>query len=273
MDSPDLETMSPKLKESAPKHSDQEASKPDGDVIVISQTTLYFALTAFLFFIAGFAVAWLLFVTSTQNVASSAAVAAVSTAITGLLNGGPTPTPIPRQDVKFAPDSASWGPANAKVTLVEFSDFQCPYCEAFFQTSYALIKNNYANKIRFVFQNYPLVDVHPQADEAANAAACAKEQNKFWEYHDELFNHQSDLSHDALVKYAQDVSVSDVKQFTDCLDSRKYESTIQAQLDAGSGYSVSGTPTFFINGNILVGAQTYATFKKAIDAELSLVSN
>ncbi len=246
--------------------------KSPGDVIVISQTTLYVFLTALVFFAAGFGVAWMVFSSngnSTANAASTAAAQAVTTAIAQLVAAQPTATLIPRQDVKFAPDSSSWGPADAKVTIVEYSDFQCPYCEDFFQHTYPQIKQNYSDKIRFVFQYFPLTEIHPDADEAANAAACAKEQNKFWEYHDELFNNQSDLSPTALVKYAQAVKIGDLNQFSSCLDAKKYESTIQSQIQAGSGYFVSGTPTFFVNGNILIGAQPYAAFKQMIDAALA----
>jgi len=270
---PEQPSIEPLPREVIPEQTVQtapaSAPQPADDVIVISRAVVYVFLSAIVFFVVGFGVAWLVFAGGAET-AKNAADQAVRTAVAELVNGGPTPTAIPQQDVKFSPDSSSWGPADAKVTIVEYSDFQCPFCESFFQQTYPLIKQNYGDKIRFVFQFYPLTQIHPDADAAANAAACAKEQNKFWEYHDELFNNQSDLSHDALVKYAQSVKVADIKQFTTCLDAKKYESTIQSEIQAGSNYFVNGTPTFFVNGNILVGAQTYATFKTQIDYALAV---
>jgi protein-disulfide isomerase len=244
----------------------------DGDVIVINTITIYFFLTGILFFVAGFAVSWVVASSRADDV-SSAARQAVQTAVAGLpLSGGVaaafTPTDVPRQDIKFDASSPSWGPANAKVTVVEYSDFQCPYCEIFFQQTYPQIRKKYGDQIRFVYQYYPLSGIHPDANAAANAAACADEQGKFWDYHDTLFTNQSDLSHDALIKYAQQVKVGDIAQFTTCLTSSKYQSKVDGQENAGSGYQVSGTPTFFINGNILVGAQTFQTFDSMISAEL-----
>ena len=261
-----------------PIHSPEpepNAESQPGDVIVISQSTFYYFLTGLLFFIAGFAVAWVTFATRNddiKNAASSAAQQAVQTAIAEAVSGstGPTPTPIPRQDIKFDKDSPAWGSPNAKITIVEFSDFQCPYCEQFYQNAYPLIKKNYGDKVRFVFQNYPL-DIHQDALPAANAAACAAEQGKFWEYHDYLFSHQTDLSHDTLIKNAQTVNMPNIKQFTDCFNANKYDEKIKSEIDAGSAYSVGGTPTFFINGTYLAGAQPYSTFKKVIDSELELV--
>jgi protein-disulfide isomerase len=250
------------------------AESHPGDVIVISQSTVYYFLTGLLFFIAGFAVAWVTFATRNEdikNAASSAAQQAVQTAIAEAVGRpAPTATPVPRQDIKFDKDSPAWGSPNAKITIVEYSDFQCPYCEQFYQNAYPLIKKNYGDKVRFVFQNYPL-DIHPDAAPAANAAACAEEQGKFWEYHDYLFSHQTDLSHDALIKDAQAVNVGNIKQFTDCFNANKYDEKIKSQIDAGSAYSVGGTPTFFINGTYLAGAQPYSLFKKVIDSELELV--
>ena len=247
----------------------------DGDVIIINTVTAYFFVTAIVFFVAGFALAWIVASSRAVDIASVASGAAregAQTAVAGLqLSGGAaafTPTPIPRQEIKFDPNSPSWGPTNAKVTIVEYSDFQCPYCEIFFSQTYPEIRKKYGDKIRFVYQYYPLTGIHPDANASANAAACADEQGKFWDYHDALFKNQSDLSHAALIKYAQQTNIGNIQQFTSCIDSAKYQTKIDAQETAGTGYQVSGTPTFFINGNILVGAQTFQTFDSMISAEL-----
>src|SRR5260221_10425 len=134
----------------------------------------------------------------------------------------------------------SWGPADARVTVVEFSDFQCPYCESFYTNTYSKLKQTYGDKIHFVYRHYPLPQ-HQDAEPAANAAECAKEQGKFWEYHDVLFSNQNNLSHDAFIEYANLVKVGNVDQFTKCIDSKKYQSVIDADQQAGNDYFVSGT--------------------------------
>jgi protein-disulfide isomerase len=263
---------------------DERSDEPKpGDVIVISQTTVYYFVIAVLFFIAGFAVAWITFSTTTDSkfanlrdqvitAASSAARESVATALAGVAAGSavaiqPTPTPVPRQNVSVG-QGAAWGSPNAKVTIVEFSDFQCPFCEMFFSDTYQLLRQQYGDKIRFVYRHFPISAIHPYALGAALASECANEQGKFWEYHDTLFSNQSNLTKDALLQYADKVKVPDTKQFAQCLDSQKYLSKIQNDLKEGTGYSVEGTPTFFINGNILVGAQPFANFAAAIDSEL-----
>jgi protein-disulfide isomerase len=136
--------------------------------------------------------------------------------------------------------------------------------------TYQLIRKQYGDKIRFVYRQFPISSLHPYALGAALASECALEQGKFWEYHDTLFSNQSNLTKDALLKYADEVKIPDTKQFAQCLDSQKYLSKVQNDLKEGAGYSVQGTPTFFINGNILVGAQPFANFAAAIDSELRL---
>ncbi|MCC7452086.1 MAG: DsbA family protein [Anaerolineae bacterium] len=263
-------------------------SRPD-ETIVISQATIYYFAIAVLFFIAGFAVAWIVLTTTTNNVfnsmknelasaAGSAAREAVSSAIANLPQDSGAaaapvqPTPIPRQNVSVG-SGAAWGPADAKVTIVEFSDFQCPYCERFFMSTYPLIKEKYGSKVKFVFRHFPIAQIHPWATQAALAAECANEQGKFWEYHDKLFSTLQEwnqgLSKDAIVRYAQQVNVPDAQKFTVCFDDKKYASKIQSDLNEGVGYGVQGTPTFFINGNVLVGAQPFAAFDAAISQELA----
>ncbi len=260
-------------------------SRPD-ETIVISQTTIYYFAIAVLFFIAGFAVAWIVLTTTTNNVfnnmkndianaAGSAAREAVSSAIAGLPQGSGAaapvqPTAVPRQNISVGTGPV-WGPADAKVTIVEFSDFQCPYCERFFTSTYPLIKEKYGNKVKFVFRHFPIAQIHPFATQAALASECANEQGKFWEYHDALFSNQQDLSKEALVKYAGLAKVPDTAKFSACLDSQKYNTKIQSDFNEAVGYGVQGTPTFFINGNILVGAQPFAAFDAAITQELAAV--
>ncbi len=176
----------------------------------------------------------------------------------------PTETPIMPVKIDLG-NSPAWGDPNAKVTIVEYSDFQCVFCERFFTQTYPQIKQDYGDRILFVFKHFPIASIHPDAERAANAAECAHEQGKFWEYHDTLYSNQNDLSRDALIKYATTAGIPDIAQFTQCVDSSKYAAVVQADEAQGISIGVNGTPSFFINGVLLVGAQPYAAFKTALD--------
>src|SRR5215813_9693567 len=152
----------------------------------------------------------------------------------------------------------SLGPANAPVTLVEFSDFQCPYCRQA-QGTLKQLMAAYEGKIKLVYRDFPLRSIHPQAQKAAEAAQCAAEQQKFWPYHDKLFAVTSLQSED-LKKYAHELELN-MEQFTACLDSNKYAGGIDADMKAGQNVGVNATPTFFVNGELLSGAVPYERFK------------
>ena len=155
---------------------------------------------------------------------------------------------------------------NYKVTLIEYSDFQCPACAAYEPVIEQLLKD-FPNELRLVYRHFPL-SIHENAESAALAAECSKEQNKFWEYHDKLFQNQQSLDIASLKKYATDLKL-ETKQFNDCLDNKKYQSIVQQDLQDGAAVGVSGTPTFFVNGIPMVGAQPFSSFKQVIDGELN----
>jgi protein-disulfide isomerase len=158
------------------------------------------------------------------------------------------------------------GPKDAPVTIVEFSDFQCPYCK----TATATLKqvlDKYPEQVRLIFRDYPLVSIHPAAPKAHEAARCAGDQGKFWEYHDLLFERAPRLSPQELKQYAQDLKL-DLRVFGQCLDSAKYVAEVDKDTQEGMRLGLTGTPSFFINGRQLVGAQPLAAFEKIIDAEL-----
>jgi protein-disulfide isomerase len=171
----------------------------------------------------------------------------------------------PRQKVATA-DSPSQGSTNAPIEIVEFSDFQCPYCLRAHPTVKQVL-DTYGNKIRFVYRNYPLPS-HPNARPAAEAAQCANEQGQFWAYHDRLFADQSKLSDTDLKASAAALGL-DAGKFNACFDSHKYKARVDADLQAGNEAGVDGTPAFFINGRMLSGAQPYDEFKRVIDEELA----
>jgi protein-disulfide isomerase len=171
----------------------------------------------------------------------------------------------PRQKVATA-NSPTQGPASAPIELVEFSDFQCPFCYRAHPTVNQVL-STYGNKIRFVYRNYPLPN-HPNARPAAEAAQCANEQGQFWAYHDRLFADQTKLS-DADLKASAAALGLDAGKFNACVDSHKYKDQIEADLQAGNEAGVNGTPAFFINGRMLSGAQPFDEFKRIIDEELA----
>jgi protein-disulfide isomerase len=171
----------------------------------------------------------------------------------------------PRQKVATA-DSPSQGSASAPIEIVEFSDFQCPYCLRAHPTVKQVL-DTYGNKIRFVYRNYPLPS-HPNARPAAEAAQCANEQGQFWAYHDRLFADQSKLNDNDLKASAAALGL-DAGKFNACFDSHKYKARVDADLQAGNEAGVDGTPAFFINGRMLSGAQPYDEFKRVIDEELA----
>lgn len=164
------------------------------------------------------------------------------------------------------------GNKDAKVTIVEFSDFQCPFCRSFFEGAYAQIKTEYLDtgKARLVFRHFPL-DFHPQSKIAAEASECASEQGKFWEMHDKMFVEQGKKGQGTVQFTAQDLKrwavgiKLNAAQFNQCLDTNKYAARIEADTAYGSSIGVNGTPSFYINGQSLVGAQPFSAFKTVID--------
>ena len=168
-----------------------------------------------------------------------------------------------------ADDDPVKGSKDAPVTIIEFGDFQCPYCARFFTQTLPLIEENYikTGKVKFVYRDYPL-SFHQFAQTASEAAECADEQGKFWEYHNKIFENQQSLSIANLKKWALDLSL-DGNKFDTCLDSGKYEEEVKKDFQEGSAAGVTGTPAFFINGILVTGAQPFENFKAIIEAELA----
>jgi len=153
------------------------------------------------------------------------------------------------------------------VTIIEFSDFQCPFCFRAAPTVRQVLAT-YGDKIRLVYRHYPIPG-HPQARPAAEASACAAEQGKFWEFHDRLFADQSKLSAADLKQDAAAIGL-DAAKFDSCVTSGKYKADVDADIQAGEAAGVNGTPAFFVNGRLLSGAQPFESFKRVIDEELQL---
>jgi protein-disulfide isomerase len=175
----------------------------------------------------------------------------------------------PREKVAEA-DSPAKGPAGAPIEMIEFSDFQCPFCLRAHPTVQQIL-STYGDRIRFVYRNYPLPG-HPNARPAAEAAQCANEQGKFWPYHDRLFADAGRLTDADLKQAASDLGLDRTK-FDACVASSKYKDRIDADIKAGEALGITGTPAFFINGRLVSGAQPLAVFKRVIDEELEMKSS
>lgn len=165
-------------------------------------------------------------------------------------------------------DDPSLGPDNAPITIVEFSDYQCPYCTKWYTEVFNQLMTDYKGKIRFVYRDFPLYSIHPQSQSAAEAANCAGEQGAYWQFHDALFSEKYGLGTDAYNNYAKDLGLN-TEQFSKCLSERRFKAEVEADFKYASKIGVSSTPTFFVNGLAVVGAQPYEVFKELIDKELA----
>ena len=194
--------------------------------------------------------------------------------------GGPGPGEAPSAPVRA---SLAVGPmlgrADAPVTLVEFSDYQCPFCQRFFTSVFPVLKKEYIDtgKVRYVFRDFPLDQLHPQARKAAEAAHCAGEEGKYWEMHEVLFRNQRALAATQLPEHARAAGVNGAK-LDECLASGRYAVRVAQGVTDGSAIGVRGTPTFvvgkttagdFVHGVPLRGAQPLETFRRVIDQALN----
>ncbi len=166
-------------------------------------------------------------------------------------------------------DDAMKGDAGAPVTIIEFSEYQCPYCKRYVDQTLSLIQEKYIDtgKVKYVFRDFPL-GFHQNAKPAAMAAECVRAKggdDAYWKYHDKLFENQQNISPDNLKSYASDMGYD----IATCLDTEEFGDEVDADAKEGASYGVQGTPAFFINGNFLSGAQPYANFEKLIEAELA----
>ena len=173
------------------------------------------------------------------------------------------PSPSALVNIEITDSDHVRGPANAKVTLVEFSDFQCPFCGRFLPSLQKLL-SEYGDQVRLVYRHFPLDSIHPWARPAAEASECASEQGKFWEYHDALFAKQDELSEDVLKQIASDLKLN-TNTFNDCFSSGKYRQEVEDDYQSGIAAGARGTPHTIINGTGVSGAIPYDQLKGIID--------
>lgn len=173
----------------------------------------------------------------------------------------------PRADVG-ADDDPFMGPPDAPVTLIEFSDFQCPYCRRV-QSVLKRLMTAYHGQLKLVFRDFPLRQIHPEAQKAAEAAQCANDQGQFWQYHDRLFA-TTELGVEDLKQYAVELGL-DAEHFNTCLDSDKYRQEVQGDIDDALAAGVNATPSFFVNGLPISGAVPFERFVEMVELALGRV--
>lgn len=180
-----------------------------------------------------------------------------------------------RIDLKDVP---SRGNRASPVTVVEYSDFQCPFCSVAYRSIYQRLMADYGDRIRFVYKNYPLTEIHPWAQPAAIAAACAYRlgSQPFWKLHDYLFERQKEISpanlSEMVLNFAHEQKW-DVEKFRGCTEKRETEAAVNAERAEGDGVGVSGTPAFLINGRLISGVGDYSRIKRLIDSQLHAAAN
>jgi protein-disulfide isomerase len=174
---------------------------------------------------------------------------------------------------EISAEGRSRGSATAPVTIIEFADYQCPFCKRFAETTEGKIEEQYvaSGQVRLEFRNMAMIG--PESARAAEAAECANDQGKFWEYHDLLYEEQrgensGGFSDERLTRLAEDVGL-DQGEFSACLDSGRHQQLVIDETEAGRGAGVESTPSFFINGELLTGARPFEDFQKVIDRKLA----
>ncbi len=196
--------------------------------------------------------------------------AAVGLPTAGAPAGGDVPAPSPTADMeKLVDDDAVLGDDDAPITIVEFSDFECPFCGRFHTSTWPELKSKYVDtgKVKFVYRDFPL-SFHPQAQKAAEAAECAGEQDKYWEMHELLFSQGVQGGVTSFKQFASQIGLNTGK-FNDCLDSGKMVSEIRKDMADGAAVGVQGTPAFYVNGVEVSGAQPFQVFQQIIDGQLA----
>ena len=248
----------------------QAEPTPQSPVVVIPRVMFNYAVIAVVCLIVGAIigmVAYDLFSQSSRAATEDLINKVVGTAVAALPRDTAPPTVDPniRYDISIE-GQPSLGPLDAPIVMVEFGDFHCTYCKRFHDETIEPILANYGDKILFVYRDYPILG--SDSVQAALAAACAYDQNAFWGFHDRLFAAPTALTRDNFIKYAGELQMN-VDTFTACYDNAEHQQLITQDFNDAEAAGVGATPTFFINGKLLLGAQPYAQFAAAIDAELA----
>lgn len=257
-----------------PSPAQTSTPSPSDPLIAVNRGSLGLIVVGLTFFIVGVLVGVLAydrFASNNRAENEELLSAAVATFAAVVPQGGgnqvvaqPTRDPNARYEVS-ADDDPFLGAEDAPIQIVSFEDFRCGFCKRFNDQTIEPLLAEYGDRVRFVFRDYPILG--PDSVQAALAGECAHDQDKFWELHTLLYADQI-LTRDAFIAHATALEM-DVPAFTECLDNAVYQSEIQADYQAGASVGVGGTPTFFINGRILVGAQPLESFVQYIEEELA----
>lgn len=231
-----------------------------GNTLTFKRSHLYAALIP-LTFVVGLAVGYLFWGRDANT--------APTTADTGdAAQAAPSaPQEMTRYDIP-EDDDPVYGPDEAAITIVEFSDYECPYCRRWHVEVWPKIQEVYGDQVRLIFRDFPLTTIHANATPAAAAANCAGEQGLYWEFSERLFSMELGLSASAYEQYAAELDL-DMDAFTACLESGDQNDEVMADYEYAANLGVRSTPTFFVNGIPLVGAQPFDVFQELIDQELA----
>jgi len=257
---PDIETAEEPLLETSHEGSVEEAAAaPDDSKTLIFQRSHVYAALLPLAFVAGLAVGYLFWGrASAKTVAPAEAQNPAAQAQS---------QEVQRYDVP-EDDDPVWGPDQASITIIEFSDYECPYCRKWHLQIWPLIREAYPDQVRLVYRDFPLTNIHANAIPAAAAANCAGEQDAYWEFSDLLFSMELELSAVSYEQYASGLGL-DMGVFSECLESGRQDEEVQGDYEYAANLGVRSTPTFFINGIAVVGAQPFEVFQQVIEAELA----
>ncbi|MFN8531207.1 MAG: thioredoxin domain-containing protein [Anaerolineae bacterium] len=263
-----------------PPEGQPAAPRSNENVIVVQRTLINYVVIAAVFLFVGVILGMIGYerLSGTQNedlirrVVNQALEASRSETqqmITAALGsgGGDTVAGLDSTQVyTVSTEGPSLGPADAPVTIVAYEDFRCGYCKRFTDQTLPQILANYPTQVRFVHHDFPILG--QSSLDSALASECANEQGHFWDFHNRFYGAQDQLTRDAFIAYATELEL-DVQAFTACYDNQLYVQSVQADLVAGNSLGIQGTPTFFVNGRPLVGAQPYEMFASYIDQAIA----
>ena len=241
-----------------------QSQATSSDTITFRRSHFYIVLTILLF-VSGLGTGYLLWGARASSVPDVIpAIVGESDKAQAVLQITPE---APQRISVSADDDPYHGPQNAPITIIEFSDFECPYCAHFHRDTLVPLLEKFPQQVRFVYRDFPLSNIHPNAQPAAEAAQCAFAQGKFWEFHNGIFRNQSRLGNTLYLELVEELGL-DEEAFEKCITSGRFADEVVGDLNAARDLGVTGTPTFFINGRPMVGAQSLDSFVTIIEEEL-----
>jgi len=243
--------------------ADVQAGLGNPDTMIFKRTHVYATLLP-LAFVVGLTVGYLFWGRSVDPV-PTAAPPAVNIEVPAAQNQ--VPQDVRRYEIP-EDDDPVYGPDSAPITIIEFSDFECPYCKKWHLEVWPRLLEAYPEQIRLVYRDFPLTNIHANAIPAASAANCAGEQDHYWEFNELLYNTKDSLNKSVYQAFANDLNL-DTDSFSECLESGRQNDEIMADFEFAANIGVSSTPTFFVNGIPVVGAQPFEVFSQLIDSELA----